>query len=155
MTSKKPIPRNTFYSIEGQSLEPGEWVPVDQSRIDLFADATDDHQFIHIDPVRAGQTDFGGTIAHGFLSLSLLPRLVKEVMLVPEGMLMGINYGFNHVRFLSPVKSGDQIRVQGSVKSVVEKDPGRFLVTLTIQLEIKGSESLALVCEWLNYYVCE
>ena len=94
----------------GQSLGASDWVEVSQDRISAFADATDDHQFIHIDPVLAAQTPFGGTIAHGFLSLSLLSRMAADVMQVPDTTKMAVNYGLDRVRFLAPVKAGKRVR---------------------------------------------
>src|SRR5688500_15772947 len=94
----------------GQEIGASEWILVDQPRIDSFAEVTEDHQFIHVDPAAAAKTPFGGTIAHGFLSLSLLSRMAADVFLIPEGVKMGVNYGFERVRFLSPVRSGKRVR---------------------------------------------
>jgi acyl dehydratase len=95
----------------------------------------------------------GGTIAHGFLMLSLLPKLVEKSMLTPEGMVMGINYGFDKVRFLNPVRPGDRVRVTGTVLDIVDKGDGRFLQKLGVSLEIMGKDKPAIVCEWLNMFV--
>lgn len=149
----KQLPYDDVLKSAGTQLAPSDWLLIDQNRIDAFAEATGDHQYIHTDPKRAAQTDLGGTIAHGLLSLSLLPRLAGETMLVPKDMTMGINYGFNKVRFLSLVRPGDEVRAQATVVSVEEKSPGRLLVLLNLQLEIKGQEKPALVCEWLNLFV--
>lgn len=146
-------PYQTVLNSTGTSLSPSDWYLIDQSRIQAFADATDDQQYIHTDPARAAKTELGGTIAHGLLSLSLLPRLAGSTLLIPEGMTMGINYGFNKVRFLSPVRPGDQVRTQGRVVAVKEKSPGRLLVTTEVVLEIQGQDKPALVCEWLNLLV--
>src|SRR4051794_26720857 len=94
----------------GEEIGVSSWLLVDQTRIDLFADATEDRQFIHVDPAAAAQTPFGGTIAHGFLTLSLLSRMAAEAMLVPDGLKMAVNYGLDRVRFLAPVKSGKRVR---------------------------------------------
>lgn len=150
---KNQHPKETFHTIIGQALNPSEWLLIDQPRINLFADATDDHQYIHTDPKRAATTELGGTIAHGLLSLSLLPALVGDVLIVPEGMTMGINYGFNNVRFLTPVRPCEFVRAVATVNDVVEKSPGRFLVTLNLSLEIQGQSKPAMVCEWLNLFV--
>ena len=107
----------------GQSLGASDWVEVSQDRISAFADATDDHQFIHIDPVLAAQTPFGGTIAHGFLSLSLLSRMAADVMQVPDTTKMAVNYGLDRVRFLAPVKAGKRVRGHFTLDSAEEKRP--------------------------------
>ena len=139
----------------GTQLPPSDWLLIEQHRIQAFADATDDQQYIHTDPQRAAQTELGGTIAHGLLSLSLLPALAGSTLLVPEGMKMGINYGFNKVRFLSPVRPGDKVRTQGTVVAVKEKSPGRLLVTTEVVLEVEGQVKPAFICEWLNLLVCD
>ena len=137
----------------GKTLQPSDWFLIEQSRINQFADVTLDHQYIHIDPERAAQTDLGGTIAHGFLMLSLLPKLVEKSMLTPEGMVMGINYGFDKVRFLNPVRPGDRVRVTGAVLDMQDKGDGRYLQKLGVSLEIEGVDKPAVVCEWLNLFV--
>ena len=137
----------------GQTLQPSDWFLIEQSRINQFADVTLDHQYIHIDPERAAQTDLGGTIAHGFLMLSLLPKLVEKSMLTPEGMVMGINYGFDKVRFLNPVRPGDRVRVTGAVLDMQDKGDGRYLQKLGVSLEIEGVDKPAVVCEGLNMFV--
>ena len=139
----------------GQNLGTSEWLLVDQEMINKFADATGDHQWIHVDIERANrESPFGGPVAHGFLTLSLLPQLSYGTTLGLEGTVMGINYGFNKVRFLNPVRPSDSIRVQASVGDVTEKESGRLLVSLNLSVEIKGQEKPALVCEWLNLFVC-
>jgi len=134
----------------GTDLGTSDWLLVDQERINQFADVTLDHQFIHIDPVAAAKTPFGGTVAHGFLSLSLLPHLMKDLTLVPDNVVMGVNYGFNSLRFLSPVPVNSKVRANVSVKEVVEKNPGQYLITYTVALEIEGTSKPALVAEWLT-----
>ena len=126
------------------------WLTVDQHRIDAFAEATEDRQFIHVDPAAAAQTPFGGTIAHGFLTLSLLSRMGAEAMLLPEGLKMAVNYGFDRVRFLAPVKSGKRIRGRFVLDSVEEKAAGQFLVRHTVTVEIEGEEKPALTASWLG-----
>jgi acyl dehydratase len=126
---------------------------IEQSRINQFADVTDDHQYIHIDQQRAAETDLGGTIAHGFLVLSLLPKLVAKSLITPENIVMGINYGFDKVRFLNPVRPGDRVRVTGTVLDIVDKGDGRYLQKLGVSLEIEGKDKPAIVCEWLNLFV--
>ena len=137
----------------GKALTPGDWFLIEQSRINQFADVTEDHQYIHIDQQRAAETDLGGTIAHGFLVLSLLPKLVAKSLITPENIVMGINYGFDKVRFLNPVRPGDRVRVTGAVLDIVDKGDGRYLQKLGVSLEIEGKDKPAIVCEWLNLFV--
>ena len=134
----------------GQEVGVSGWLTVDQSRIDAFADATEDHQFIHVDPATAAQTPFGGTIAHGFLSLSLLSRMGAETMLLPNGLRMAVNYGFDRVRFLAPVRSGKRIRGRFRLDSVEEKAPGQLLMRHKVTVEIEGEDKPALTAEWLG-----
>ena len=136
-------------------LKQGVWFVIDQARINDFADATEDHQYIHIDPARAKETDLGGTIAHGFLSLSLLPKLADGCLSMPDYTVMGINYGFDKVRFLNPVRPGDEIRCCTRVIDQQDKGEGRYLQKMAVTVEIKGQEKPALVCEWLNLFVCD
>jgi acyl dehydratase len=125
-----------------------DWVTVDQTQIDTFADATGDHQWIHVDEARAKDGPFGTTIVHGFLTLSLLPMLISQVYRV-EGNRMGINYGLNRVRFTSPVPVGSQVR--GNVELLEVTDvAGGVQMTTKVTVEIAGSERPALVAEWLT-----
>jgi len=126
------------------------WLAIEQQRIDEFAEATEDRQFIHVDPEAAAQTPFGSTIAHGFLSLSLLSRMAADAMLVPETTRMGVNYGLDRVRFIAPVRSGKRIRGRFRLDSVEEKAPGQFLMRHTVTVEIEGEEKPALTAEWLG-----
>ncbi len=126
------------------------WLTIDQQRIDEFADATEDRQFIHIEPETAAQTPFGGTIAHGFLSLSMLSRMAVEAMLVPDNIKMAVNYGLDRVRFIKPVRSGKRIRGRFRLDSVDEKAPGQLLLRHTVTVEIQGEEKPALTAEWLG-----
>ncbi|MBL4617962.1 MAG: MaoC family dehydratase [Robiginitomaculum sp.] len=139
-----------FLAAGGTDLGVSEWMNIDQERINQFADVTLDHQFIHIDPEAAAKTPFGGTVAHGFLSLSLLPHLMKDLTLVPDNVVMGVNYGFNSLRFLAPVAVNSNVRANVSVKEVIEKNPNQYLITYTVALEIEGSTKPALVAEWLT-----
>ncbi|GAA4742615.1 MaoC family dehydratase [Sphingomonas daechungensis] len=123
---------------------------MDQQRIDQFADATEDRQFIHVDPVAAAQTPFGGTIGHGFLTLSMLSRMAAEAMLVPDSIRMAVNYGLDRVRFIAPVRSGKRIRGRFRLDSVDEKAPGQLLLRHTVTVEIEGEEKPALTAEWLG-----
>ncbi len=147
------IPKEELLAMSGVAGEPSAWLRIDQERIDRFADATGDHQFIHVDPERAAQTPFGSTIAHGYLTLSLLPRLLQDVAVMPEGTVMGINYGLNKVRFLQPVQVGSEVRAHSTTLSVVEKGDGRVLVTTEVSVEIRGEEKPALVAETLAMFV--
>jgi acyl dehydratase len=134
----------------GEEIGVSSWLTVDQVRIDVFADATDDRQFIHVDPEAAAQTPFGGTIAHGFLSLSLLSRMGAEAMLLPPGLKMAVNYGLDRVRFLAPVRSGKRVRGRFTLDSVEEKAPGQVLMRHTVTVEIEGEDKPALTAIWLG-----
>jgi acyl dehydratase len=134
----------------GQEVGVSDWILVDQARIDTFADVTEDHQFIHIDPEAAAKTPFGGTIAHGFLSLSLLSRMAADAMLRPEGIRMGVNYGFEKVRFLAPVRSGKRVRGRFTLASFDEKRPGQFQFVHNVTVEIEGEEKPALIADWIG-----
>ncbi len=134
----------------GQTVGVSDWIEVSQDRIQQFADATEDHQFIHIDPVMAAQTPFGGTIAHGFLSLSLLSRMAADAMLVPDTTKMAVNYGLDRVRFLAPVKAGKRVRGHFTLDSAEEKAPGQLLLKHTVTVEIDGEERPALTAVWLG-----
>jgi len=123
---------------------------MDQERINEFADATEDRQFIHTDPEAAAQTPFGGTIGHGFLTLSMLSRMAAEAMLVPDSIKMAVNYGLDRVRFIAPVRSGKRIRGRFRLDSVDEKAPGQLLLRHTVTVEIEGEEKPALTAEWLG-----
>ncbi|MCB9955624.1 MAG: MaoC family dehydratase [Parvularculaceae bacterium] len=127
-----------------------DWILVDQERINVFADVTEDHQFIHIDPEAAKATPFGTTIAHGFLTLSMLSRFAAGCVLVTEGVKMGVNYGFDKVRFMSPVKSGKRIRGHFTLMSAENKIPGQWSFKYAVKVEIEGEEKPALVAEWLT-----
>ena len=137
----------------GRERAPSSWFEVDQARVDLFAEATEDHQYIHVDPEKAARTPFGSTVAHGYLTLSLLPRLSEEISVIPEGMVMGINYGLNKLRFPQPVKVGSKIRLHSKIVEVTDKGGGRHLVTSQASIEIDGEEKPALVAETLVMYV--
>jgi len=144
-----------FQEVEGKESATGDWMEIDQELINQFADVTKDHQFIHIDPERAKATPFGTTIAHGFLTLSLLTHLSASAN--PEdpdparfaGMVMGVNYGFEKVRFVSPVRVGSRIRVH-SLLSKVELKGNAIQQTRTMTVEVEGEERPALVADWLT-----
>jgi acyl dehydratase len=134
----------------GEEVGISAWLTIDQARIDAFAGATEDHQFIHVDPAASAAAGFGGTIAHGFLSLSLLSRMGAEAMLLPEGMKMAVNYGLDRVRFLAPVRSGSRVRGRFVLDSVEEKAPGQWLMRHTVNVEIEGEAKPALSAVWLG-----
>ena len=134
----------------GQEVGVSSWLTMDQQRINEFADATEDRQFIHTDPEAAARTPFGGTIGHGFLSLSMLSRMAAEAMLVPDSIRMAVNYGLDRVRFIAPVRSGKRIRGRFRLDSVDEKAPGQLLLRHTVTVEIEGEEKPALTAEWLG-----
>jgi acyl dehydratase len=134
----------------GEEVGVSGWIMVDQARIDAFADATEDRQFIHIDPEAAAHTPFGGTVAHGFLTLSLISRMGAEAMLVPDGTKMAVNYGLERVRFLAPVRSGSRVRGRFTLDSIEEKAPGQWLLRHAVTVEIEGEDRPALVAEWLT-----
>ena len=134
----------------GHEIGASSWLAVSQERIDAFAEATEDRQFIHTDPVAAAQTPFGGTIAHGFLTLSLLSRMAAEALLVPDGVKMAVNYGLDRVRFLAPVRSGGRVRGRFVLDSVEEKAPGQILLKHTVTVEIEGEDKPALTAQWLG-----
>ncbi len=131
-----------------------DWITVDQAMIDKFADATGDHQFIHVDPERAKATPFGGTIAHGFLTLSLMPVLSDKIpdRVTVEGTKMGVNYGGNKTRFLSPVRSGSRVRGRFKLLEFDEKRPGQFQQTNEFTVEIEGQDKPALIAEWISQF---
>ncbi|WP_066960031.1 MaoC family dehydratase [Microbulbifer sp. Q7] len=134
----------------GMDLKATDWHSVRQQQIDLFAEVTLDHQFIHVDPERAAQTPFGSTIAHGFLSLSMLSHFAETFGIAIEGSYMGINYGFDRVRFIAPVKVDSRIRAQARLSACEEKNPGQFMLKFDVAIEIEGEEKPALKAEWLT-----
>ena len=134
----------------GKELGRSQWPTIDQARINLFAEATGDFQFIHVDPQKAAQTPFGTTIAHGFLTLSLMPKLMEDILVLPEGLKMVINYGLDSVRFIQPVKVGSQVRLKVDLVDVTEKRPGQWLLKATATLEIDGEEKPAYIAEPLT-----
>ncbi len=135
----------------GTVIGTSEWITIDQEMINKFADATGDHQFIHVDEAAAKMTPFGGTIAHGFLTLSLFPVMMEKSD-VPkvEGVKMGVNYGGNKTRFLAPVRSGKRVRGHFKLLSLEEKRPGQWQQTLEFTVEIEGEEKPALLAEWVT-----
>ncbi|HEX7876009.1 MAG TPA: MaoC family dehydratase [Sphingobium sp.] len=133
--------------------EVSDWILVDQLMIDRFAEATGDRQYIHVDPVRAKESPFGQTIAHGFLTLSLLPLLAESARpALPDGATE-VNYGSNKLRFLSPVLSGKRVRGRFICQDVTQKRPGQFQVTTEATVEIEGENKPALICEWITQFL--
>ncbi|HET6565754.1 MAG TPA: MaoC family dehydratase [Xanthomonadales bacterium] len=142
-----------FRNSAGRELAPSDWLEVNQDRVNQFADATLDHQFIHLDPERAVATPFGGTIVHGYLTLSLLVHLNSQHALEPEGMQMLINYGSDKVRFLAPVRVGSRIRSTQKVIEVSQRSATNWLVKLEVTVEIEGGSKPAMLAEVLMLYV--
>jgi acyl dehydratase len=134
----------------GEEIGVSDWLLVDQARIDAFAEVTEDRQFIHVDPEAAARTPFGGTVAHGFLTLSLLSRFAEDAMLRPEVVKMGVNYGFERVRFMAPVRAGKRVRARFVLSSFDEKGPGRYQFVHAVTVEIEGEEKPALVADWIG-----
>lgn len=134
----------------GSEVGVSDWILVDQARIDAFADVTEDPQFIHVDPEAAAKTPFGGTVAHGFLTLSLLSRMAADAMPRPDGVKMGVNYGFDKVRFMAPVRSGRRVRGRFTLVRFEEKKPGQWQFVHNVTVEIEGEEKPALVADWIG-----
>src|SRR5690349_17231109 len=134
----------------GSEVGLSDWITIDQPRIDTFAEVTDDHQFIHVDPEAAARTPFGGTVAHGFLTLSLLSRMAADAMLRPEHVKMGVNYGFDKVRFMAPVRSGRRVRGRLVLTRFEEKRPGQWQFIHQVTVEIEGEDKPALIADWIG-----
>ena len=137
----------------GQCSEPTEWFTVTQEQINAFADCTMDQQFIHVDPEKAAKTPFGSTVAHGFLTLSMLSHFAESFSVIIDGVYMSVNYGFDKVRFISPVKVGKRIRAHATLIEVTEKKAGQFLLKNAIEIEIEGEEKPALTAEWIGMQI--
>ena len=140
-----------FAAAKGNQFGPTDWLTISQDRVNLFADATEDHQWIHVDPEKAANGPFGGTIAHGLLTLSLLPHFSHELYRV-ENIALAVNYGYNKVRFITPVKVGARLRARGELTSVNQLD-GAVQATTTITVEIEGSAKPAAVAESIIRYI--
>ncbi|BBE34747.1 MaoC family dehydratase [Sphingosinicella microcystinivorans] len=139
-----------YKAMVGSELGVSRWFEVDQKRIDTFAECTEDFQFIHVDAERAADTPFGGTIAHGFLTLSLLSAMAYELFPKLEGAKMGVNYGMNKLRFLAPVRSGKRVRGRMKLLDVTERNPGVLQSTYEVVVEIEGEDKPALLAEWVG-----
>ncbi len=142
-----------FPALVGTDLEPSSWMEITQQRVNQFADATNDQQFIHVEPEKAAQTPFGGPIAHGSLTLSLTVYLMNEKALRPEGLIMGINYGSDKVRFIQPVRVGSRIRAHQKILEATEKHPGQWLIKTAVTIEIEDVEKPAMFAETLLMYI--
>ena len=149
----KVVPKEEMLDHIGTKFEPGQWIEIDQDRINTFADCTEDHQFIHVDEEAAKATPFGGTIAHGFLTLSLLPFLMGEKALKVDGTVMGSNNGSDKVRFIQPVRVGSRVRARQVLLDAVEKKPGQWLIKTAVTVEIEREEKPALVAEFLSMLI--
>jgi len=139
----------------GQPVGTSNWILIDQQRIDGFAELTEDRQFIHVDPERAAATAMGGTIAHGFLTLSLLSRMAEEVVPTLPGTSMTLNYGLERLRFLAPVRSGRRIRGIFTLLDIIERGPGQLLLRWSVTMEIEREPKPALSTEWLTLIFLE
>lgn len=144
------VPVTELSQYVGKELGRSDWLKIDQQRINLFAEATGDFQFIHVDPDKAAKTPFGGTIAHGFLTLSLIPKLMEDILVLPEGLKMVVNYGLDSVRFIQPVKVDSKVRLKVDLGEVTEKKPGQWLLKASATLEIEGEEKPAYIAEPLS-----
>lgn len=137
----------------GQEVGVSKWFEITQARIDAFADCTEDHQFIHVDPAAAKKTPFGGTIAHGFLTLSLASAMSYDAVAPLDGVVMGVNYGFDKLRFLAPVPAGSRVRGRFKLLSAEDKGGARWLLKHELTVEIEGGDKAALIAEWLGMQI--
>ncbi len=149
------VPKEELSQYIDKPLEPSEWVLIDQDRINSFADATLDHQFIHVDEEKATQTPFGGTIAHGYLTMSLISHFLPECSVMPDNTVMAINYGSDKMRFLQPVPVDSEVRGKSTLKEVTEKTPGQLLLKNEFVMQIRGEEKPALVAEILSLFIVQ
>ena len=143
------IPRDKIQDFIGLETEPTGWLEIDQHRIDAFAECTLDRQFIHVNPEAARRTPFGSTIAHGFLSLSLLSYFAEQLQVGIEGAQMGVNYGLDKVRFINPVKVDKKLRARARVMDIQERNLGQYQLKLEVTVEIEDEQKPALIAEWL------
>ena len=147
------VTREQLDRLVGQRLGVSDWFAIDQERVNRFADVTVDHQFIHVDAERAKATPFGGTIAHGFLTLSLLVPLCLDFIPVLANRKLVVNYGFDRVRFVAPVRVGKRVRAQSTLAEVAERKPGNVLMKIDVTVEIEKEDKPALFAEWLSMHV--
>jgi len=143
------VPAAELASLVGRSFI-SRWMTVDQARIDAFAKVTEDEQFIHVDPERAGATAFGGTVAHGFLTLSLLSAMAYSALPRIEGSGHGVNYGFDRVRFVHPVRAGSRVRAYFTLRAVTPRSAREWQLSYEVSVEIEGALKPALVAVWLT-----
>ena len=149
----RPMAIDALIGLVGTETGVSHWITIDQKRIDAFAEITEDRQFIHIDPEAARATPFGGTIAHGFLTLSMLSALAGDAMPRPADLTMSVNYGFDKLRFLAPVPAGSRIRGRFKLESVTPRGENEFLARNIATVEIEGAAKPALIAEWLALYI--
>ncbi|MDA9430831.1 MaoC family dehydratase [Bradyrhizobium sp. CCBAU 51627] len=147
---KPPITLEAYQALVGKEIGVSSWHLIDQPRIDAFADVTEDHQFIHVDPERAKEIAFGTTIAHGFLTMSVLSVMSYEVMPAIAGTTMGVNYGFDKLRFISPVRSGRRVRGRFVLAEAKLRKAGELQSRTNVTVEIEGEDKPALVADWLG-----
>jgi acyl dehydratase len=150
---QKFLTRAQLDELVGKPLGVSEWLRIDQARIDAFAEVTEDRQFIHVDPKRAAATPFGGTIAHGLLTLSMIVRLCWDFVPKVQGTELVLNYGFDKVRFVTPVKVDSRIRAHGSLACVNERKRVQLLINMSVEIEIEGLDKPALIAEWLSLHI--
>jgi acyl dehydratase len=143
-----------YQQLVGQWQGESDWLLVSQEQINQFAELTGDAQFIHVDPIRAAATPFGGTIAHGFLTLSLLAGLAEPLLPRLAGLQMGVNYGFDRIRFLTPVRSGKRIRAGFALTAATEVHPGQYRSIWAVRVAIEGEHKPALIADWITLSVC-
>jgi len=148
----KKVPAAELARFVGQSFT-SRWMTVDQARINAFAKVTEDEQFIHVDPKRAAETAFGGAVAHGFLTLSLLSAMAYSALPRIEGALHGVNYGFDRVRFIHPVRSGSRVRAHFTLKAVTPRSAREWQLSYEVTIEIEGAQKPALAATWLTMQV--
>ena len=146
----KTLSMKGFEDRIGKEIGTSRWYTIDQSRIDAFADVTEDHQFIHIDPEKAAETPFGQTVAHGFLTLSMLSAMSYDAIPRIERLKMGVNYGFNKIRFVTPVAAGVKVRAHFTLQSSTVEKPGELTNIVDLSIEIEGSNRPAIVAEWVS-----
>jgi acyl dehydratase len=147
------VPREALQDYIGRELEPSDWLTIDQQRISAFADATLDHQFIHVDEAKAAKTPFGKTIAHGYLTMSLISYFAGQCGVRPDQTMMAINYGSDKVRFLQPVKVDSRIRAHAVLQDVEEREHGQTLLKTRFTIEIDGEEKPAMVADILSLFI--
>jgi len=152
---RRPLAIDEYVALAGSETGVSRWFVIGQPRIDAFAEVTEDRQFIHIDPEAARATPFGGTIAHGFLTLSMLSALATDALPDLEGRKMGVNYGFDKLRFLSPVPAGARIRGRFKLESVTPRSSTEYLSRNIVTVEIEGAWKPALIAEWLTLSILD